>query len=63
MVERRRYKLLGVRQAPLSVEFSRQEYWDWVAISFCRRAPLPGMDPVSPVCPALAGGFLNTSAT
>ena len=23
-------------QAPLSMEFSRQEYWEWVAISFCR---------------------------
>ena len=27
------------------------------------RLPHPGKDPVSPVCPASAGGFLNTSAT
>ena len=38
---RGRYQLLGGRQAPLSMDFSRQEYWDWVAISFCRRSPLP----------------------
>ena len=25
--------------------------------------PYPGIDPMSPVCPALAGGFLNISAT
>ena len=42
------------RQAPLSMGFSRQEYWNEVPF------PSPGdlPDPVSPMSPALAGGFL-----
>ena len=28
-------------QAPLSVEFSRQEYWLWLAVSFCRGSCWP----------------------
>ena len=28
-------------QAPLSMGFSRQEYWEWVAISFSRRSSWP----------------------
>ena len=47
------------RQAPLSMGFSRQEYWNEVPF------PSPGdlPDPVSPMSPALAGGFFTTSAT
>ena len=40
--------------------FSREEWW--VAISFSGRysQPFPGIEPVSPVSPALAGGFFTT---
>ena len=36
---------------------------EWVAISLSRASPAPGMEPVSLTSPALAGGFLTTSAT
>ena len=42
-------------QAPLSME--------QVAISFFRHLPGPGIEPASLKSPALAGGFLTTSAT
>ena len=50
-------------QAPLSVGFSRQEYWRELP-----RPPLgdfsdPGIKPVSLTSPALAGRFFTTSAT
>ena len=41
-------------QTPLSMGFSRQEYWNGLPL------PSPGdlSDPgIKPVCPALAGGF------
>ena len=48
-------------QAPLSMGFSRQEYWR-VAISFSkgRDLPDPEIKPVSPASPALAGRFFTT---
>ena len=47
-------------QAPLFMEFSRQEYWS--GFPFLLRGDLPdtGIKPVSPVTPALAGRFLTT---
>ena len=44
-----------VHQAPLSMEFSRQEYWSGLPF------PSPGglSDP-GPASPALAGGFFTT---
>ena len=33
------------------------------AISFSRDLPDPGVEPMSLVCPALAGGFFTTTAT
>ena len=48
----------AARQAALSMEFSRQEYWRGVAISY----PDSGIKPTSPASPALAGRFLTTSA-
>ena len=48
------------RQAPLSMGFSRQEYW---TESFSRILPDPGIEPMSLASPALAGGFFITSAT
>ena len=48
-------------QAPLFMEFSRQEYWNRLL------APIPGdlsdsgMEPTSFVSPVLAGGFFTTA--
>ena len=47
-------------QAPVSMEFSRQEYWS--GLPFSTPGDLPA-SLVSPVSPALVGGFLTTSAT
>ena len=49
-------------QAPLSVRFSRQEYWSGVPFSTPGDLPDPGIDPISLTSPALAGGFFTTSA-
>ena len=47
-------------QVPLSMKFSRQEYWN--GLSFPSPGDLldPGIKPVSLVSPALAGGFFTT---
>ena len=50
-------------QAPLSMEFSRQEYWSGLPLPTSRDLPDPGVEPVSLVSPSLAGRFLTTSAT
>jgi len=50
-------------QAPLSVGFSRQEYWSGLPFPPPGDLPNPGIEPISPVSPALAGGFFTTSAT
>ena len=42
------------RQAPLSVGFSRQEYWSGLPFPPPQDLPDPGIEPISP---ALAGGF------
>ena len=41
-------------QAPLSMEFSRQKYCSGLPF------PTPGIEPMSRVSPALAGGFYTT---
>ena len=33
---------------------------EWAAISSCRDPPDPGIEPMSPVSPVLAGGFFTT---
>ena len=48
------------RQAPLSMGFSRQECWSGLPFPPPGNLPDPGMEPASPVFPALAGGFLTT---
>ena len=50
-------------QIPLSMEFSRQGYWS--GLSFPTPGDLcdPGIEPMSLVSPALAGGFFTTSTT
>ena len=51
------------RQAPLSMGFSRQEYWSGLPFPSPGDLPDPGIKPVSLVSPALAGRFLTTRAT
>ena len=51
------------RQAPLSMGFSRQEYWSGSPCPPSGDLPELAREPVSPMSPALAGGFFTTSAT
>ena len=48
-------------QAPVSVGFSRQEYRSGLLCPPPGDLPHPGMEPGSPMSPALAGRFLTTS--
>ena len=52
-----------VCQAPLSMEFSRQEYWSRVPFPSLGYLPDPGVEPSSLVSPALAGGLFTTGTT
>ena len=47
-------------EAPLSMEFPRQEYWSRLPFSSPRDLPVPGIKHASP---ALVGGFLTTCTT
>ena len=49
--------MIAACQAPLSMEFSRQEYWSGLPFSTPGALPDPGIKPVSP---ALAGEFFTT---
>ena len=51
------------RQAPLSMEFSGQEYWNGLPLPPPGDLPNPGIKPVSLASPALAGGFFYYCAT
>ena len=51
------------RQAPLSVGFSRQEYWSGLLCSPPGDLLDPGIEPASLTSLALAGGFFTTSTT
>ena len=44
-------------QAPPSMGFPRQEYWNWLLFPSLGDLPDPGNEPTSPV---LAGGFFTT---
>ena len=50
-------------QAPLSMGFSRQEYWSGLLCPPPGDLPNPGIEPPSLLSPALAGGFFTTSTT
>ena len=50
-------------QAPLSMGFSRQEYWSGLVFSPPGDLPDPGIKPTSLTSPALAGRFFSTSTT
>ena len=47
-------------QSPLSMEFSRQEYWSGLPFPPPGDLPDPGTEPMSLASPALAGGFFTT---
>ena len=47
-------------QAPLSMGFSRQEYWSGLPFPPLGDLPDPGIEPMSPVSPAQAGRFFVT---
>ena len=49
-------------QAPLSMEFSRQEYWSRWPFSSPGDLPDSGIKPTSLVSSALAGGFLTSES-
>ena len=51
------------REAPLSMGFSRQEYWSGLPCTPPGDLSDPGIKPASLMFPALAGGFFTTSAT
>ena len=47
-------------QAPLSMVFSRQQYWNGLPFHSGEDLPNTGIEPLAP---ALAGAFFTTSAT
>ena len=47
-------------QAPLSMEFPRQEYWSGLPFPTPGHLPNPEIEPASSVSPALAGRFFTT---
>ena len=49
-------------QAPLSMRFSRQEYWSRLPFPSPGDIPDPGIKPMSPASPASAGGFFTTES-
>ena len=52
-----------VCQAPLSMGFSRQDYWSGLPCPTPGYLPNPGIKPMSLMSPALAGRFFTISAT
>ena len=50
-------------QAPLSMGFSRQEYWSGLPCPSPWDLPDPGLKSTSPNSPALAGRFFTTSTS
>ena len=51
------------RQAPLSLGFSRQEYWSGLLCPSPWDLPVSGTQSASLLSPALAGEFFTSSAT
>ena len=49
-------------QAPLSMGFSRQEYWSGLPCPPSGDLPDPGIEPASLMSPTLAGEFFTTSS-
>ena len=57
------YGLYVAHQAPLSMGFSRQEYWSGLLCCPPRDLPNPEIKLTSHTSPALAGRFFTTSST
>ena len=51
----------AAHQAPLSMGFSRQEYWSGLPFSYSRDLPDPGIEPLSPTAPTLQAESLPLS--
>ena len=51
------------RQVPMSMEFSKQEYWNGLLVPPSRDLPNPGIEPKSLGSPELTGGFFTTTTT
>ena len=49
----------AAHQAPLSMVFPRQKYWNGLPFPPPGGLPDLGIEPVSPAFPALAGGFFT----
>ena len=47
-------------QVPLSMGYFRQEYWKGLSFPPPGDLPDPGIEPMPPASPALAGGFFTT---
>ena len=47
-------------QVPLSVDFSKQEYWSGLLFPTPGDLPNPGIKSMSLASPSLAGGFFTT---
>jgi len=50
-------------QAPLSMEFFRQEYWSGLPFPSPGDLPDPGIEPMSPISPVLTGEFFTIVPT
>ena len=50
-------------QPPLSMEFSRQEYWSEFPFPLPGDLPDPGKEPEYPLSPVLSGRFFTPTAT
>ena len=48
-------------QAPLSMEFPRQEYWNELSFPSPRDLPHPGIKPISFKSPVLTGRFFTAT--
>ena len=53
---------IAAYQAPLPMEFSKQEYWCKLPFPTPGDLPDPGIKPGSLTSPALAGGFFTAAA-
>jgi len=53
----------AVHQVPLTMEYSRQEYWSEVPLPTPGDLPDPGIEPMSLTSSALAGRFFTNCTT
>ena len=57
------FRYYVAHQVPVSMEFSRQEYWSGWPCPIPEDLPDPGIEPMSLMSLALVGRFFTTSAT